>query len=184
MEAQLWGWREPVGPRCSWRLSCCLRSIVWCRLRCSLTKSSVCRLRSSTWWRRCSLRCCSLLCCCRSTALCLQIGFVQVTYTWNIWENDYSSKLGNTYSFWFSKSISSLLWSFTSDACLAPSCIMSLFLALPTLDCLVHPRNSIRVPWLFRISFSLLWWSARWFIHVRSNRSKLVSLNLLRLARH
>ena len=61
---------------------------------------------------------------------------------------------------------------------------MSFFLALPTLDCLIHLRNSIRVPWLFRISFSLLWWSARWFIHMRSNRSRLVSLNPLRLAKN
>ncbi|KAL4618934.1 hypothetical protein ACB092_06G047000 [Castanea dentata] len=61
---------------------------------------------------------------------------------------------------------------------------MSFFLALPTLDCLIHPRNSIRVPWLFKISFSLLWWSARWFIHMRSNKSRLVSLNPLRLAKH
>ena len=173
MEAQLWRWREPIGPKSSWRLSCCLRSIVWCRLRCSLTKSSICRLRSCTWWLICSLRCCSLLCFCRFIALCLQPTkrVAQVTYTWNIRENEYSSKYGNTYSFWFSKFISSLPWSFTSDACLASSCIMSFFLALPTLDCLVHLRNSIRVPWLFRISFSLLWWSDRWFIHMRSNRS-------------
>ena len=109
---------------------------------------------------------------------------VQVTYTWNIGGNEYSSKHGNTYSCWFSKSISSLPWGFTGYACLAPSCIMSFFVALPTFDCLVHHRNSIRVSWLFRISFSLLLWSARWFIHMRSNRSRLVSLNPLRLARH
>nr|XP_023899070.1 uncharacterized protein LOC112010923 isoform X2 [Quercus suber] len=53
---------------------------------------------------------------------------------------------------------------------------MSFFMALPTLDCLVHPRNSIRVPRLFRISFSLLWWSARWFIHMRSNRSRFLTI--------
>ena len=85
MEAWLWGWREPVGPRCNWRLICYLRSIVWYKLRCSLTKSFVCRLRSSTWWLRCSLRCCSLLCFCRFTILCLQRGLYKL-HTHEIYE--------------------------------------------------------------------------------------------------
>ena len=48
----------------------------------------------------------------------------------------------------------------------------------------LHPLALCPSFWLFKIFFSLLSWSVRWFIHLRSDRSRLVSLNPLRLARH
>ena len=72
-------------PQIQLEVELCLIYIVWCKLRCSLTKNSVCRLRSSTWWLRCNLRCCSLLCFCRFTSLCLQRG-LQKLHTHEIQE--------------------------------------------------------------------------------------------------
>ena len=60
-------------PQIQLEVELCLIYIVWCKLRCSLTKNSVCRLRSSIWWLRCNLRCCSLFFFFfRFTTLCLQ----------------------------------------------------------------------------------------------------------------
>ena len=61
-------------PQIQLEVELCLIYIVWCRLRCYLTKNSICRLRSSTWWLRCNLRCCSLFFFFffRFTTLCLQ----------------------------------------------------------------------------------------------------------------
>ena len=60
-------------PQIQLEVELCLIYIVWCKLRCSLTKNSVCRLRSSTWWLRCNLRCYNLFFFFfRFTTLCLQ----------------------------------------------------------------------------------------------------------------
>ena len=157
--------KRTTHPRCSWRLSCCLRSIVWCRLRCSLTKNSVCRLRSSTWWLRCNLRCCSLLCWCRFTALCLQIGLYKL-HTHEIYEEMTIVQSMEILTAFDLASFSLL--------CHGVSPVMPV----------LHPLALCPSFWLFKIFFSLLSWSVRWFIHLRSDRSRLVSLNPLRLARH
>ena len=116
-------------------------------------------------WLKCSLRCCNLLCCCRSTTLCLQTRLYKL-HTDEIYEEMIIVQSMEILTAFDLASFSLL--------CHGVSPVMPV----------LHPLALCPSFWLFKIFFSLLSWSVRWFIHLRSDRSRLVSLNPLRLARH